>query len=419
MRHSILVLVGFVLLAVTGAVGVTAQDEQSAQAHPGDGMPDPAGRIAFGRITRQDELFGQVAALFAIDPDGSDLVQLTDGESAFPAWSPDGSRLAFTQGLPDGSWQISTMAPDGSDVRVLTSGPGIHEVPSWSPDGSWIAYDYSPILPDDPAFHTIIYRMDADGSNQALLGDPDTFDVEPRISPDGTKVVFARLTGEGDEWSGSIVVRDVASGEELEFESAGAAIEHPAWSPDGDWIVYNVAGWMTGDPADEQIWRVRADGSGEPDLVVAGSPSFKPTYSPEGGSLLHGCQQTPGDDAACITSADGSDSRVLVDEPGIHENHFSWGVSEAATVTVVARDLAFDPSEVTVSSSHGTVIQLINNGRVTHNLTIDELGVQVVVPAGGTGEVTVEGPEPGATYQFYCSVSGHREAGMVGTITVR
>ena len=96
----------------------------SPTANPGDGAPDPDGRIAFGRIVRDDSFFGQVVALWAIDPDGSDLVQLNEGNSGFPAWSPDGSRLAFTQYQADGTWQIATMAPDGSDVRVLTKGLG-------------------------------------------------------------------------------------------------------------------------------------------------------------------------------------------------------------------------------------------------------------------------------------------------------
>jgi TolB protein len=263
---------------------------------------------------------GQIVALHAIDPDGSDLVQLNDGGSAFPSWSPDGSRIAFGQQQPDGSWQIATMAPDGSDVQLLTSGPGIHEIPSWSPDGTWIAYGYSPVMPDDPSFRPAIYRMDADGSNQALLGHPDAFDAEPRISPDGTRVLFLRLTP-GD-WFSNLVVRDLSTGEESTLDGAGDFASHPDWSRDGQWIIYNV---NTGDLASQQVWRIAADGSSEPELLVADAPTFKPSYSPDGAMIVFGCRQRLDDDALCIAEADGADPRVVVDAPGVHENHFSWG----------------------------------------------------------------------------------------------
>lgn len=87
--------------------------------------------------------------------------------------------------MDDGSWQIATMAADGSDVHVSTSEPGLHEVPTWSPDGTWLAYGHSPLPPDDPAVPTTLWRIDADGSNPRPMGNPRSFDVEPRISPTG------------------------------------------------------------------------------------------------------------------------------------------------------------------------------------------------------------------------------------------
>jgi hypothetical protein len=203
-----------VMLLVTNQTFTRSGDDPSYSSSDQAAEPHPDGRIAFGREVERDLLFGQIVALYAVDPDGSNLVKLTDGDSAMPAWSPDGTRLAFGLRMDDGSWQIATIAPDGGDLQVLTSGPGIHEIPSWAPDGSWIAYGYSPNMPDDDTFHTVIYRMDADGSNTELLGSPDTFDVEARVSPDGTRVVFARLTFEDDDMQATLMVRDIASGED-------------------------------------------------------------------------------------------------------------------------------------------------------------------------------------------------------------
>lgn len=86
-------------------------------------------------------------------------------------------------------------------------------------------------------------------------------------------------------------------------------------------------------------------------------------------------------------------------------------------VTVVARDLYFNPKELVISSEGTTIVRLEDDGVVVHNFTIDDLDVTTVAQPGGVSETTIVDPPPG-TYQFYCSVSGHRQAGMVGTLTV-
>ena len=88
------------------------------------------------------------------------------------------------------------MKPDGSDLRVVTSGPGIHEVPSWSPSGRRIIFGYSPEQFDPEApegFETRLWTMRADGSHaRPLPMRRPGFDVEARYSPNGRWIVFAR-----------------------------------------------------------------------------------------------------------------------------------------------------------------------------------------------------------------------------------
>lgn len=85
-------------------------------------------------------------------------------------------------------------------------------------------------------------------------------------------------------------------------------------------------------------------------------------------------------------------------------------------VTVAARYPAFTPS--TISAAPGEAFQLkLSSADLPHTFTIAELGLNISVGAGQTvtREVTVD---KAGTYTFYCSVPGHRPAGMEGTLVV-
>ena len=95
---------------------------------------------------RPDYSHGYVWALFDYDiytsaPDGSDLRRLTStpGYDAESVLSPDGRKIAFTS-LRDGDLDIYTMNTDGTDVRRLTTTVGYDGGPFFSPDGEWIGF---------------------------------------------------------------------------------------------------------------------------------------------------------------------------------------------------------------------------------------------------------------------------------------
>ena len=102
--------------------------------------PDPAGRIVFGQVSRADVYSQVVDPLFAIDPDGSDLVQILSCEVERPRISHDGTRLAFSIYMSDGTWQVATSAIDGSALHLLTSTSGWASMPDWAPDDAWLTY---------------------------------------------------------------------------------------------------------------------------------------------------------------------------------------------------------------------------------------------------------------------------------------
>jgi dipeptidyl aminopeptidase/acylaminoacyl peptidase len=305
--------------------------------HPNDGVPDPTGRIVFGRITRVDEIREQIVSLYAIDPDGSDLVQLLDCDVARPRFSPDGSRLAFGIAMDDGSMQIATMAADGGDLRIITATPGYADTPDWSPDGSWLVYSHSPVACVSPSWdvctqhegmHPSLWRIDADGSDPAPLGDQDAFDWEPRLSPDGRQVVFTRVDVFDGDWY-TLMIRDLASGEERVVTSNEREPEHPDWGPDGRWIIYNTLHPAGSGASMEQLERVPVDDPTAEPEVLHGSPAIKAAYSPDGARIVFGCGGP-----LCTMGADGSDVDVLVDTAHMDDfygvpydelNHFDWG----------------------------------------------------------------------------------------------
>jgi Tol biopolymer transport system component len=282
-------------------------------------------------VGRFDDAFGPIGTqLYAVDPDGSDLELLLDCDVIRPQFSPDGSRLAVTIGLDDGSWQVATIASDGSDVQLLTSGPGIHEIPSWSPDGTWLVYDSADVGLDDPEFRTTLWRIGADGSGAALIGDADTFDVEPRISPDGSEIAFMRLHPEAD-YASEVVVRDLASGEERVVAPLDVPVEHPEWSPDGGSLVFNA---QDGAPDAGNIYRIDLEDSDASPVVLLDKATgdhwggVKPVYSPDGAQIVFVCHQgDEADDGICIMDADGTNVTPLVDDPAAFENHPTWGVA--------------------------------------------------------------------------------------------
>jgi plastocyanin len=94
------------------------------------------------------------------------------------------------------------------------------------------------------------------------------------------------------------------------------------------------------------------------------------------------------------------------------------GATELQLAADPSGALAFDKTELEAPA--GTVsIVLTNDSPVPHNVSIEDGGVDVegeTFQGGGTKTTTAD-LQPG-TYTFYCSVPGHREAGMEGTLTV-
>ncbi len=88
----------------------------------------------------------------------------------------------------------------------------------------------------------------------------------------------------------------------------------------------------------------------------------------------------------------------------------------AHKVTVDARNYEFDPSKLDLSAGEDVAIVLHSEDQ-RHDVTVEGKGLVVDVAGGKTASGGLRFAKPGK-YTFYCSIPGHRAAGMVGTITV-
>lgn len=152
-----------------------------------------------------------------------------------PAWSPDGTTLAFGRTYPccsgpdNGLW---SMRPDGSDLHQLASVPG-GGAPAWSPDGTMIAF-----LGAGTGDEADLYLIGADGTGlRNVTNDAEGMSL-PVWSPDGTRIGFARLLDSYNK--GVLDILDVPDARVRTLRGPNVTHDPPVWSPDGRSILAYV-----------------------------------------------------------------------------------------------------------------------------------------------------------------------------------
>lgn len=278
------------------------------------------------------------AAVFACAAPRAEAQTAVNGQIAYVASGP--STIPFG---PPTQTDIWVMDADGSNRRNLTNTSDVDEfTPAWSNDGTRIAYV-------SDAFTQTLMIMDADGANPTTVATGATF---PTWNPAGTEIAYVRGR---DGLPVNIVIRTLATGAEREVTGPvdfgnGVFIDvdemEPSWSPSGDRIAFTsvrpeaMVNPITGELemlAQYEIVTVNIDGTDER-IVSRGDPGSdranyleedrSPSWSPDGRMVLFMSQaQVP---ACCgpwqvwAVNGDGSAATNLTNDDTVNDLYPSW-----------------------------------------------------------------------------------------------
>ncbi len=263
-------LASLVAVAVAGGAWVLVAPSPAMAEFPGHN-----GRIAFMR--QDSDGFWQT---WVANKDLSNQVKLTSGstDSGWAVWKPGGAKLAF-----DSDGDIFTMNPDGTGLVNLTDSDSLDADAGWSPDGKRIAFD------SDRRNHQgrqEIYTMAADGTDVhrvSTLPADAMFDLAPRFSPDGRRLVFTRyITDPGR--SALFTVR-VDGGGLKQLTPWGNGAGDADWAPGGKKLVFEAS---PNKGCFGEIYTVEADGQHLTNIADnrCHAGSADPVWSPNGKKIL-------------------------------------------------------------------------------------------------------------------------------------
>jgi len=230
---------------------------------------------------------GGCCNISTMNPDGSDVTQLTheaSGTGAFdPFWSPDATAIAFDVEKFGRMFhsQIWMMEANGSDEHRLLKDPWFVDFsPSYSPDGSMIVF-----IRCRPDFEACaVYRISADGTGLTAITPlkVSTLDFDARYSPDGETIAFDSSGRGGVQRAVYLMNADGSNVRRL--TQANLLASSPEWSPDGSRIVFSTHCCALRHTA--EIWAINVDKTGLSELTFPGSRhDFTPSYAPAGDKI--------------------------------------------------------------------------------------------------------------------------------------
>lgn len=185
------------------------------------------------------------------------------GNNSAPAWSPDGSKLAIVLTYGANS-QVYTINADGTGLKQLTKSSAIDTEPTWSPDAKWVYFS------SDRGGKPQIYKVSSIGGEAQRVTFEGAYNLSPRFSPDGKSLAMIR--NDGGKYR--VALQDLSSGQ-VQLLSEGAQDESPSFAPNGRVILYATR--IGGHGA---LAAVSSDGRVKQRLSESGGDVREPAWGP-------------------------------------------------------------------------------------------------------------------------------------------
>lgn len=283
--------------------------------------------------------------IYLVQAGTGEVKRLTDDKAAYtdPVWAPDGSRIAFVSYNREGSRDIWTMKPDGTDQVQLTKkhGIGAFPQPQWSPDGSRIAF-----VSNNAGSHICTVEVATGKVSQLTetFGWPNAQQAShPVWAPDGKRLTYTLSkwklgSSEPSDWSAYVVNADGTGTRRLGDRGASGG-----WAPDGKRVACLSLG---GVPEDSYAYTIGADGKGKVRLTAARDG---PWWSPDGNKLCL-FDNVDGADRVVVVNADGSGRCVVTPE---HWGRFPRWSPDGKSLSYLRREKENDKAALVVSDPDG------------------------------------------------------------------